>query len=58
VDRVHRFCWLVVGRDLASLVDWFGYTLGVIAILCVLLPPRYDPAIRLKEWMDGWSDDC
>jgi hypothetical protein len=32
--------------------DWLGIALGVIAIICVLLPPKYDPAIRLKEWME------
>jgi hypothetical protein len=31
------------------MADWLGTVLGVIAILCVLLPPKYDPAIRWKE---------
>lgn len=32
--------------------DWFGIALGLIAFLFVCLPPKYDPAIRLKEWLD------
>lgn len=29
-----------------------------VCIILVLLPPKYDPAIRLKEWMSkGTSDD-
>jgi hypothetical protein len=35
------------------MADWFGIALGVFAIICVCLPCRYDPAIRLKEWLDG-----
>jgi hypothetical protein len=35
---------------------WWGYALGLIARVCVILPPKYDPAIRLKEWLEGWSD--
>lgn len=27
--------------------------LCVICIILVVLPPRYDPAIRLKEWLEG-----
>jgi hypothetical protein len=34
-------------------MDWFGITLGVIAAVIVLLPCKYDPAIRMKEWLDG-----
>lgn len=32
--------------------DWFGIVLGVLALICVCLPCRYDPAIRFKEWLD------
>jgi hypothetical protein len=32
--------------------DWLGITLGVIAVVLMLLPCRYDPAIWLKEWLD------
>lgn len=26
-------------------------------IILVLLPPRYDPAIRLKEWLSKGDDE-
>lgn len=32
-----------------SWLDWF--LIGVCVVL-VILPPRYDPAIRLKEWLN------
>ena len=28
-----------------------------LAILLVLLPPKYDPAIRLKKWVMGPHED-
>jgi hypothetical protein len=31
---------------------WFGLGFGAVAIVLILLPPRYDPAIRLKMWLD------
>jgi hypothetical protein len=31
-------------------MNW--WTFLVIAIVLVLLPPKYDPAIRLKEWQE------
>lgn len=34
------------------MTDWFSDVLVAIAIVCLLLPPRYDPAIRWKEWME------
>ena len=37
-------------------MDYVGIALGVFALVCVLLPPKYDPAIRLQEWLEGWSD--
>lgn len=33
--------WLIIG--------------GIVAI--ILIPPKYDPAIRLREWLDGWQPD-
>jgi hypothetical protein len=50
--------------DLTPL-DIIGLTLGVIALACLCLPCRYDPAIilcerlrehakRKKEHLDGW----
>lgn len=29
-----------------------AYVLAAICVLLVILPPRYDPAIRLKEWLE------
>jgi hypothetical protein len=34
--------------------DWLGLGLGALALLCLLLPPRYDPAILWKERLEGW----
>jgi hypothetical protein len=34
------------------MMDWLGYALGIFALICVCLPCRYDPAIRLKEWLE------
>jgi hypothetical protein len=34
------------------IVDWIGWALGIVALICIVLPPKYDPAIRLKEWLD------
>jgi hypothetical protein len=38
------------------IVDKLGIVMGLIALVCVLLPCKYDPAIRLKEWFEGWDD--
>ena len=38
------------------MIDWLGYALGAIAVVCLLLPPKYDPAIRWKERQEGWDD--
>jgi hypothetical protein len=27
-----------------------GYFFAALVVIIVLLPPRYDPAIRIKEW--------
>jgi hypothetical protein len=37
-------------------MDW-GLVLGLIALICVCLPCRWDPAIRWKEKLDGWPKD-
>jgi hypothetical protein len=34
-------------------IEWIGYGLVLLALVCLVLPPRFDPAIRLKEWLDG-----
>lgn len=31
-------------------MDWFEYVLVGACVALVLCPPRWDPAIRLKEW--------
>ncbi len=28
--------------------------LVALCVVLVLLPPKYDPAIRLKEWSERW----
>lgn len=35
-------------------MDWLGIALGLIALVILCLPPRYDPAIRWKERQEGW----
>lgn len=25
-----------------------------IVALLIVLPPRFDPAIKIKEWLEGW----
>ena len=39
------------------MIEWIGYALGVVALVCLLLPPAYDPAIRLKAWMHVWEEE-
>jgi hypothetical protein len=34
-----------------------GIALGIIALICVCLPCRYDPAIRLREWLDSMDTE-
>jgi hypothetical protein len=34
--------------------DWFGIALGIVALICLILPPKWDPAIRWKEHREGW----
>lgn len=33
-------------------MSWLNIALGVIALICICLPFRYDLAIRLREWLD------
>jgi hypothetical protein len=35
-------------------MDDLGIALGIFALICLCLPPKYDPAIRIKEWLEGW----
>lgn len=35
-------------------LDWI---LVGASVLLILLPPRYDPAIRLKEWLERRRND-
>lgn len=35
------------------MTDWFSDILVAVCVVLVLLPPRFDPAIRFKEWMEG-----
>ena len=37
-------------------MDWLGIILGVIALVCLLLPLRYDPVIRWKEKQEDWHE--
>jgi hypothetical protein len=35
---------------------WAGTLLLVLCFVLVALPPKYDPAIRIKEWQqDHWK---
>jgi hypothetical protein len=38
-------------------MNTLGIALGVLALICVLLPCRYDPAIRLREWLDDMDKE-
>lgn len=31
---------------------WWEWLLWAAVIACVVLPPRYDPAIWLKQWIE------
>jgi hypothetical protein len=35
-----------------SKLDYIGIACGIFALICVCLPCKYDPAIRIKEWLD------
>jgi hypothetical protein len=32
--------------------DAIAVALGVVALILVCLPPKYDPAIRIKAWLE------
>lgn len=32
-------------------MDWLGFVLTITIVALVVVPPRIDPAIRLKEWL-------
>jgi hypothetical protein len=32
--------------------DAIGIALGVVALIIICLPPKWDPAIRIKEWLE------
>jgi hypothetical protein len=34
------------------MIDNIAIALGVLALIMVCLPPKYDPAIRVKEWLE------
>jgi hypothetical protein len=34
------------------LIDNIFLALGVTVLIMICLPPKYDPAIRIKEWLD------
>lgn len=41
---------------MAFILDlWIYAMFGCIVVLC-LLPPKWDPAIRLKEWLEKDDD--
>lgn len=31
---------------------WWGWGLAILSVALIFLPPKYDPAIRLKEWFE------
>ena len=31
---------------------WWGWGLVGLSVVLLVLPPRFDPAIRLKEWIE------
>lgn len=31
---------------------WWGWGLVALSVVLVILPSKYDPAIRFKEWME------
>ena len=37
---------------MSSLESWAAFILAGLCILLVVLPPKWDPAIRLKEWAE------
>lgn len=39
------------------MIDTILIALGLIVLVIVCLPPKYDPAIRLKDWMNDWDKE-
>lgn len=35
-------------RDLS----WYQYALIALCVIVIFIPPKYDPAIKLREWLD------
>lgn len=35
---------------------WWGWGLVILSVLLIFLPPRYDPVVRLKEWIERKRD--
>lgn len=33
-------------------MDWLTILILTVCVILVILPPKYDPAIRLKEWAE------
>lgn len=42
--------------ELIWLTTWWGWGLVILSVLLIFLPPRYDPAVRLKEWIERKRD--
>jgi hypothetical protein len=40
---------------LGAVVTTLAIVLGVLCLVIAVLPARYDPAIRLKQWLDRHS---
>ena len=36
---------------------WWGWGLVILSVVLIFLPPRYDPAVRLKEWIERKRDE-
>lgn len=34
---------------------WWGKALNIACLALIFLPPKYDPAVRLKEWIESWD---
>jgi hypothetical protein len=34
-------------------MTWVEFILVCVVMVLIVLPPKYDPAIRLKEWIEG-----
>jgi hypothetical protein len=36
---------------MADLLKWAALIIWTSIVVLIVLPPRYDPAVRLKEWV-------